>query len=278
MDALLGEPGGDGGPQEPKVYGVGEVVRLASRTLEQSFGVVWVEGEISNLKRIASGHVFFSLKDGGAQISAVMFRSDARRVRGKLENGDAVRCRGSLRIYEAQGRFQLYVSRIQPVGLGELMLALEELKAKLAAEGLFDPASKRPIPPAPRVLGVVTSRTGAALRDIIQVAHARSGVRIIVSHTPVQGADAPPRIVAALRRLEARPEVDTIIIGRGGGSVEDLWCFNDERVARAVAACPKPIISAVGHEVDFTLCDHAADLRAATPSAAAELAVPDERA
>jgi exodeoxyribonuclease VII large subunit len=262
----------------PKVYGVGEVVRLASRTLEGRFRSIWVEGEVSNLRRIASGHVFFSLKETSAQISAVMFRSDAQRLRFQLKDGDAVRCRGSLRIYEAQGRFQLYVDRAEPVGLGELMLALEELKARLAAEGLFDRARKRPLPPTPRVLGVVTSPTGAALRDIIQVAHSRAAVRIVVSPTAVQGAEAPPQIVAALERLARLQEVDVVIVGRGGGSIEDLWCFNDERVVRAVAAFPKPIISAVGHEVDFTLSDYAADERAATPSAAAELAVPDWRA
>jgi len=265
-------------PTAPKVYGVGEVVRLASRTLEGRFHGIWVEGEVSNLRRIASGHVFFSLKEKGAQISAVMFRSDASRLRFDLKDGDAVRCRGSLRIYEAQGRFQIYVDRAEPVGLGELMVALERLKARLADEGLFDQAKKRPLPPTPRVVGVVTSPTGAALRDIIQVAHSRGAVRIIVSPTAVQGAEAPPQIVAALERLARRQEVDVAIVGRGGGSMEDLWCFNDERVARAVAAFPKPIISAVGHEVDFTLCDYAADERAATPSAAAEIAVPDRRA
>jgi len=263
---------------EPKVYGVGEVVRLASRTLEGRFRSIWVEGEVSNLRRINSGHVFFSLKESNAQISAVMFRSDAERLRFDLKDGDAVRCRGSLRIYEAQGRFQMYVDRAEPVGLGELMLALEELKAKLAAEGLFDAAKKRPLPTAPQVLGVVTSPTGAALRDIIQVAQSRGAVRIIVSPTAVQGADAPPQIVAALERLARLDVVDVAILGRGGGSLEDLWCFNDERVARAVAGFPKPIISAVGHEVDFTLSDFAADKRAATPSAAAEIAVPDQRA
>lgn len=265
-------------PPEPKVYGVGEVVRLASRTLEGRFRGIWVEGEVSNLRRIASGHVFFSLKESNAQISAVMFRGDAQRLRFDMKDGDAVRCRGSLRIYEAQGRFQMYVDRAEPVGLGELMLALEELKGKLAAEGLFDEAKKRALPPTPRVLGVVTSPTGAALRDIIQVAHSRGAVRIIVSPAAVQGAEAPPQIVAALERLARLDEVDVVIVGRGGGSMEDLWCFNDERVARAVAAYPKPIISAVGHEVDFTLSDYAADKRAATPSAAAEIAVPDQRA
>lgn len=275
VEKILAEPAG---PKEPKVYGVGEIVRLASRTLEGRFRGIWVEGEVSNLRRIASGHVFFSLKEANAQISGVMFRSDAERTRFQLKDGDAVRCRGSLRIYEAQGRFQIYVDRVEPVGLGELMLALEELKAKLAAEGLFHRDRKQPLPPTPRVLGVVTSPTGAALRDIIQVAHSRGAVRIVVSPAPVQGADAPPRIVAALERLARRPEVDVVIVGRGGGSLEDLWCFNDERVARAVAAFPKPIVSAVGHEVDFTLCDYAADARAATPSAAAEMVVPDQRA
>lgn len=263
---------------EPEVYSVGEIVRLASRALEQRFRAVWVEGEVSNCRRMASGHVFFTLKDGGAQLQAVMFRSDAGRLKFELKNGDAVRCRGTLRIYDAQGKFQLYVDRAEPAGLGELMLAYEELKARLAAEGLFAEERKRPLPAVPRVIGVVTSPTGAAVRDIIQVALSRCPVRIIVSPTPVQGAEAPPRIVEALERLTRREEVEVVIIGRGGGSLEDLWCFNDERVARAVAACPVPIVSAVGHEVDFTLCDYVADRRAATPSAAAEIVVPDHRA
>lgn len=265
-------------PAGPPVLSVTELVHRASKTLEKTFGALWVEGELSSVRHISSGHVFFTLKDSRSQISCVLFRSDARRVRFRMEDGIAARCRGSVRIYEAQGRFQLYVDRVEPVGLGALMLALEQRKRALAAEGLFDPARKRPLPPYPRTVGVVTSATGAALRDILQVAGRRFPARMILSHAPVQGDEAPARLVAALRALARVPEVEVIILGRGGGSVEDLFCFNDEALVRAVAACPKPVVSAVGHEIDTTLCDLVADVRAPTPSAAAELVLPDRRA
>ncbi len=263
-------------PPGPPVRSVSEVVRQASQALAK-LGAVWVEGELSNVRRISSGHLFFSLKDDQAQLPAVMFRSDARRVAFRLEDGVAVRCRGTLRIYEAQGRFQLYVDRMEPVGVGRLMLAYEQLRKKLAAEGLFDPARKRPLPRFPRTVGVVTSPTGAAVRDILQVSGRRFPARIVLSPTPVQGAEAAPKIIAALERLAALPGVEVIILGRGGGSMEDLWCFNDEALARAVARCPVPVVSAVGHEIDTTLCDYVADARAPTPSAAAEIVLPDRR-
>jgi exodeoxyribonuclease VII large subunit len=259
----------------PQVHSVYEIVHRASRTLQQKFSGVWVEGELSNFRRIASGHLFFSLKDDRAQLPAVMFRGDARRLAFAVEDGIAVRCRGSLRIYEAQGRFQLYVEHMEPVGLGALMLAFEQLKRKLRAEGLFSPERKRPLPRFPRGVGVVTSPTGAALRDILQVAARRFPTWMLVSPTPVQGAEAAPRIIAALQAVARVPGIEVIILGRGGGSMEDLWCFNDEALTRAVAACPLPVVSAVGHEIDFTLCDYVADRRAPTPSAAAELVLPD---
>lgn len=276
IDQLLAQ--GPAAPAGPPVLSVSELVHRASRTLEKAFGALWVEGELSSVRRISSGHVFFTLKDSRSQISCVLFRSDARRVRFRMEDGIAARCRGAVRIYEAQGRFQLYVDRVEPVGLGALMLALEQRKRALAAEGLFDPARKRPLPPYPRTVGVVTSATGAALRDILQVAGRRFPARMILSAAPVQGDEAPPRLVAALRALARVPEVEVIILGRGGGSVEDLFCFNDEALVRAVAACPKPVVSAVGHEIDTTLCDLVADVRAPTPSAASELVLPDRRA
>ncbi|MDY0001891.1 MAG: exodeoxyribonuclease VII large subunit [Polyangia bacterium] len=263
--------------EEEPVLSVFEVVSQASRALETRFQSVWVEGEVSNLRRITAGHLFFSLKDDRAQLPAVIFRGDAARLRFRLEDGLAVRCRGTLRIYEAQGKLQLYVDRVEPVGLGSLMLALEQLKRRLAAEGLFDERRKRPLPAFPRRVGVVTSPTGAALRDIIDVIQRRFPVPILVSPAAVQGPEAPAQIVAALGRLVSAKGVDVIIVGRGGGSMEDLWCWNDEAVVRAVAACPIPTVSAVGHEIDHTLCDLAADLRAPTPSAAAERVVPDRR-
>jgi exodeoxyribonuclease VII large subunit len=255
---------------------VGEVVRLAGRALEARFGDVWVEGEISNFK-VVSGNAYFTLKDSESQLPAVLFRSAAQRVRFRPTDGLKVRARGRLSIYDAQGKFQLYVEELQPSGVGALLLALEQLKQKLQAEGLFDAARKRPLPFLPRRIGVATSATGAAVRDIIRVAELRGPSRIVVAHCQVQGEEAPADIVAAIRALERQPDVDLIIVGRGGGSAEDLWAFNDERVARAIAACRVPVVSAVGHEVDFTIADFVADRRAATPSQAAEFAVPVHR-
>jgi exodeoxyribonuclease VII large subunit len=265
-----------GGPRPaagPRVLTVSEAVRAARRALEARFSEVWIEGEISNCRRQPNGHLYFSLKDPTAQLSCAMFRLEAAKLRFAPEDGLKVRCRGQLSIYDQQGKFQMYVAAMEPSGLGAAQLALEQLKRKLFAEGLFAAERKRSLPRAPRVIGVVTSRSGAAVRDIIRVLHRRAAVRVVVSPTQVQGPDAPLRIVYALRLVQ-QYGVDVVILGRGGGSAEDLSAFNDEQVVRAVAGCRVPVISAVGHEVDTTLCDYAADLRAPTPSAAAELAVP----
>jgi exodeoxyribonuclease VII large subunit len=257
------------------VMTVSEAVRAANRVLEHRFSRIWVEGEVSNLKVAASGHAFFTLKDDEAALPAAMWRSSMQRLRFQLEEGQRLRVFGRLGIYDRQGRFQLYVERAEPAGLGELMAQLEQLKAKLSAEGLFDADRKRPLPPWPRVIGVVTSPAGAAIHDVIKVARRRCPSRIVLSPAVVQGDEAPASLVDALDRIQRTPDLDVVIIGRGGGSVEDLWAFNDEALARAVAAARVPVVSAVGHEIDVTLCDLVADLRAATPSHGAELVVPD---
>ena len=258
----------------PRIYRVAELVRLAGRALEARFADVWVEGEISGYRPQASGHGYFNLKDGEAVLPAVMFRSAMSRLRFRVEDGQKVRARGRLSIYEANGKFQIYVEQMEPAGLGALQLAFEQLKRKLGAEGLFDEGRKRALPFLPRRIGVATSATGAAVRDIIRVAERRGPTRILVAPCLVQGEAAPDDIVRALAALQRQPDIDLIIVGRGGGSLEDLAAFNDERVARAIAACRVPVISAVGHEVDFTIADFVADKRAATPSQAAEIAVP----
>lgn len=235
-----------------------------------------VTGEISNFTRAASGHLYFTLKDGAAQIKCVMWRSQAERLRFRPAEGDAVVARGRISVYDAGGVYQLYAERLQPAGRGDLAVAFEQLKARLAQEGLFDTEYKQSIPRFPRKIGIVTSAGAAALRDILTVLQRRNPfVSVLIAPTLVQGELAPPQIVRALRWLDARDDIDTIIIARGGGSIEDLWAFNDERVARAVFAARHPTISGVGHETDFTITDFVADLRAPTPSAAAELAVPD---
>jgi exodeoxyribonuclease VII large subunit len=261
-------------PVAPRIYSVTEILRAARVTLESRFADVRVEGEISGLKRSGPGHLYFSLKDDEASLDCVLFSREAARLKFTLEEGMAVRCRGRLTLYEARGRFQMSVADIEPTGAGALALAFEQLKARLGAEGLFDEARKRRLPFLPRRLGVVTSPQGAVVRDIIRVAHRRCPVPILVSPTPVQGEGAALAIASALRRLEAVEDVDVIIVARGGGSLEDLWAFNEEPVARAIVGCRVPVISAVGHETDFTIADFVADLRAPTPSAAAELAVP----
>jgi exodeoxyribonuclease VII large subunit len=262
---------------EPPVFRVAEIAREVKFLLEDAYRDLWVEGEVSNLKPSPAGHVYFRLNDTKekASIDGVMFATAARRGKVKLAEGLRVRCRGQLSIYEPQGRFQILVSRVERAGLGELLARIEALKAKLAAEGLFEEAKKRPLPFLPRTIGVVTSREGAAIRDVIQVAHRRCPVRILVAHAAVQGETSPLEIVWGLKVLERRPDVDVILVTRGGGSIEDLMAFNDERVVRAIAACRVPVVCAVGHEVDFTLADLAADRRAPTPSAAAEILVPE---
>lgn len=235
-----------------------------------------VQGELSNVKRYASGHWYFNLKDANAQVSCVMFRQQADALRFKPQDGQAVLigCRASL--YERDGKFQLYVDTMQPLGKGDLHLAFEQLNDKLRAEGLYDVAHKRPLPRFPRRIGIATSQSGAVIRDIINVSKRRyPSCRLLLAPCQVQGEGAAASIAAAIRRLNDIPDIDLIIVGRGGGSLEDLWAFNEESLARVVYASAKPIISAVGHETDFTICDFVADLRAPTPSAAAELALPD---
>lgn len=237
---------------------------------------VWVEGEVSNFSRPSSGHCYFTLKDAGAQLGCVMWRSVANAQDYLPTDGDLVLAHGRVSVYEAGGRYQLYVDEIRPAGLGNLYLEFERLKARLEAEGLFAPERKRPLPRFPRCIGIVTSPTTAALRDILNILRRRYPLaEVLLSPTPVQGDDAPPQIVAALEALNARDDVDVIIVARGGGSLEELWAFNDERVARAIAASRVPVVCGVGHETDFSLADFAADVRAPTPSAAAELVVPD---
>lgn len=237
---------------------------------------VEVSGEISNFTRARSGHLYFTLKDAGSQIKCVMWRSAAERLFFQPEEGDAVLANGRISVYEAGGVYQLYVERLQPAGRGDLAVAFEHLKQRLADEGLFDPEHKKPIPVTPHKIGIVTSADAAALRDILNVLNRRYPlVSVLIAPTLVQGADAPPQIVRALQWLDGRTDIDTIIVARGGGSIEDLWAFNDERVARAIFAARHPIITGVGHETDFTISDFVADQRAPTPSAAAELATPD---
>jgi exodeoxyribonuclease VII large subunit len=261
-------------PASPRIFQVSELLRAARLTLESRFTDVRVEGEISGLKRSGNGHLYFALKDDGGLLDCVVYAREASRLKFQVEEGMAVRARGRLTLYEARGRFQMTVAELEPTGAGALALAFEQLKQKLAAEGLFETGRKRALPFVPRRLGVVTSPTGAVIRDIVRVAHRRFPVPILLAPTPVQGDGAAPSIAAALRRLAAVPDVDVIIVARGGGSLEDLWAFNEEIVARAIFACRVPVISAVGHETDFTIADFVADVRAPTPSAAAERAVP----
>ena len=233
---------------------------------------VWVQGEISNLSRPASGHVYFTLKDANASLKCVMWKSSAARLNLSLRDGMEVEVHGKIGVYEPQGQYQLYADQIRPVGEGALYQEFLRLKSMLEAEGLFDMERKRPIPEFPKRIGIVTSATGAALRDMLNTLRRRLPlVEVVLAPSPVQGTEAPPAVVRAIQSLN-RLEPDVILVARGGGSIEDLWAFNDERVVRAVAASDTPVISGVGHETDFTLCDFAADLRAPTPTAAAELA------
>jgi exodeoxyribonuclease VII large subunit len=256
---------------------VSELNRMARSLLEQGIARLWVEGEISNLARPASGHVYFSLKDDSAQVRCAFFRQRQRGPTIKLKDGDQVLAFGRVSIYEARGDYQLIVEQVEAAGEGELRRRFEALKKKLAAEGLFDEDLKRPVPELPQRIGVVTSPSGAALRDILTVLRRRfPAAAVIIYPTAVQGEAAAPQIVDALSAAVARDECDVLIVSRGGGSLEDLWPFNEEIVARAISACPIPVVSAVGHEIDFTICDFVADLRAPTPSGAAELVVPDQ--
>jgi exodeoxyribonuclease VII large subunit len=262
---------------ERVVCTVSELAMRIKEQLEEHFPAVWVEGEISNLRTPSSGHAYFTLKDDAAQLRCVLFRGRGRRVAFQPEDGMQVLAFGGLDVYLARGEYQLVVELLEPKGVGALQLAFEQLKRRLEAEGLFDGARKRALPPFPRTIGIVTSPTGAAIRDMLHVIDRRfADLRVLITPVRVQGEEAPGEIVRALRDLQTVADLDVVIVGRGGGSIEDLWAFNDERVARAIAGCRVPVISAVGHETDFTIADFVADLRAPTPSAAAELVVQEK--
>ena len=256
---------------------VSQLNRQAKRLLESGLARVWVEGEISNLARPASGHVYFRLKDSGAQVAAAYFRQRQRGPTIRLKDGDQVLVYAKVSLYEARGDYQLIVEQVEPAGEGILKRQYERLKNKLAAEGLFDEERKRPIPALPGRIGVITSPSGAAVRDILSVLGRRFPlIPVVIYPAAVQGDAAPGELVAALDTANERNECDVLIIGRGGGSLEDLWAFNDERLARRIVDSDIPVVSAVGHEVDFTIADFVADVRAPTPSGAAELVVPDQ--
>jgi exodeoxyribonuclease VII large subunit len=259
----------------PRVYSVRELTGDVRAILEAAFDAIWVDGEISNLRQAQSGHCYFVLKDDKAQIRCVMFRNARAGMKYRLKDGDRVLVSGRVTVYEARGEYQIIVDAVEPKGLGALQRAFEELKAKLKAEGLFDEAKKKEIPAFPCKVGVVTSATGAAVRDILQIIRRRNpAVSVLLHPVKVQGEGAAGEIAAAIAEMNRRKDIDVLIVGRGGGSIEDLWGFNEEVVARAIHASKIPLVSAVGHEIDFTIADFAADLRAPTPSAAAELVVP----
>lgn len=254
-----------------KIYTVSEITSDIKEALD-SFGILWIQGEISNCKHHSSGHVYFSLKDAQAQLKAACFRNNNRYLKFRPEDGMEVVVRGRLSVYAPRGDYQVIVESMEPVGLGSLQMAFEQLKDRLRAEGLFEDACKVPLPLLPGKVGIVTSPTGAAIRDILRVLKRRNAsLHVLIYPARVQGAGAAEEIAAGIRYLNSRRDVEVIIIGRGGGSIEDLWAFNEEVVARAVYASDLPLISAVGHEVDFTISDFVADLRAPTPSAAAEM-------
>jgi len=257
---------------ERRIWPVRELVSQARELVESVFGDVWVEGEISNFRPAPSGHIYFTLKDADAQLPVVLFRRQALLMRFRPEDGLHVLVRGRVSVYEQRGQMQLVAETMEPVGAGSLQLAFEQLKARLKAEGLFDQERKRPLPAFPRTVGIVTSPTGAVIRDFLNiVARRHSGLSVLLSPVSVQGDSAPAEIEAALEELNASGQVDVIVLARGGGSLEDLAAFNSERVARAIASSRLPVVSAIGHETDFTIADFVADLRAPTPSAAAEL-------
>ncbi|MDD5475424.1 MAG: exodeoxyribonuclease VII large subunit [Syntrophales bacterium] len=264
-----------------RVLTVSELTTNIRVLLETTFGVLWVSGEVSNLRRPGSGHIYFTLKDEQSQVRAVMFRQSASSLGFDLEEGQSLVCRGRISVYAARGDYQLLVEAAEPRGIGALQVAFEQLKRRLEAEGLFDQKNKKPLPPFPERVGVVTSPTGAVIRDILTVMKRRwPTCSVLLAPVRVQGAEAAPEICKAidmLNNIESRNVVDVIILARGGGSMEDLQPFNDERVARAIHGSRIPVVSAVGHEIDFTISDFVADLRAPTPSAAAEIIVPDRR-
>ncbi|HAG02530.1 exodeoxyribonuclease VII large subunit [Leclercia sp. TB492] len=258
--------------QSPSIYTVSRLNQTVRLLLEQEIGQVWISGEISNFTQPASGHWYFTLKDNTAQVRCAMFRNSNRRVTFRPQHGQQVLVRASITLYEPRGDYQIIVESMQPAGEGLLQQKYEQLKATLSAEGLFDQQYKQPLPSPAHCVGVITSKTGAALHDILHVLKRRDpSLPVIIYPTAVQGDDAPGQIVRAIQLANARQECDVLIVGRGGGSLEDLWSFNDERVARAIFASQIPVVSAVGHETDVTIADFVADLRAPTPSAAAEV-------
>ena len=265
-------------PAERKIYSVSELTSAIRGQLENAFAEIWIEGELSNCKIWNSGHMYFTLKDGGAQglaqIKGVMFRASLRYLRFKPVDGLHVVARGQISVYEPKGEYQLACAHMEPKGLGALQLAFEQLKTKLLAEGLFEAGRKRPLPALPHRIGIVTSLDGAALRDVLKVLRRRApNASVLIRPARVQGDDAVADVVTALRQIGRVPGVDVVILARGGGSIEDLWAFNEEKVARAIVACPVPVVTGVGHETDLTIADFVADLRAPTPSAAAEMVV-----
>ncbi len=262
---------------EKKIYTIREVTRHIKAIIEKGVGFLWVKGEISNFKAHPSGHFYFSLKDEYSQLSCVMFREENKRITFKPEDGLEINAYGRIGVYEKQGAYQLYVYDMNPVGIGELALRFEALKKKLKEEGLFDKEHKKPLPDFPLSIGIVTASSGAAIQDILNILNRRAPyIKIIIKPVKVQGINSAEEIAEAIREFNTYKDVDLIIIGRGGGSIEDLWAFNEEVVAREIFTSEIPIVSAVGHEIDFTISDFVADLRAPTPSAAAELAVRDK--
>ncbi len=261
------------------VYSVSQLTEIIKVALETAFPVIWVEGEISNFHRHSSGHLYFTLKDPKSQVRAVMFRFEAKKVAFDLKDGQKVVCRGRINVYEPRGEYQIVIDLVEPKGIGALQLAFEQLKEKLRLEGLFDPGRKKKLPLRPRTIGVVTSPRGAAIVDILRTLERRyARLRVLIYPAKVQGEGASGEIVEGIDYLANLPGIDVLIVGRGGGSIEDLWAFNEENVARAISRSPVPVISAVGHEVDFTIADFVADIRASTPSAAAEMVIEKEQA
>lgn len=266
-------------PRTREVHTPSTLARFVRDLLEDALPLIWIEGEMSNLARPASGHLYFTLKDAGAQVRCAMFRPKSTWLRFRPADGQRVLARARVSLYEARGEFQLVVESLEQAGEGALQRAFEELKAKLAAEGLFDAGLKRPIPALPHRIGVITSPSGAAVRDVLSVVARRFPLADVeILPVPVQGKEAPPAIIAMLAAASRARRHDVLLLTRGGGSLEDLWAFNDEGLARAIRASAIPVVSAIGHEIDFTIADFAADLRAPTPSAAAELLVPDAQA
>ena len=253
---------------------VSQLTDLIKTSLEESFYDIWMEGEISNLRIPTSGHVYLTLKDKASQIRAIIFKSSARNIKFELKDGIHIICHGRITVYDLRGEYQIVIDTAEPQGIGALQLAFEQLKEKLLKEGLFDAKRKRPIPLLPRKIGIITSPTGAAIRDMLNIINRRfANVHIIINPVPVQGEGAGIEIARAIEAMNEFEDIDVLIVGRGGGSLEDLWAFNEEIVARAIYNSRIPVISAVGHEIDFTIADFVADLRASTPSTAAELVV-----